>query len=214
MTSQFASRLSFALLGAITVVGCATVPSAPVIETVKLQTEDQPPGEVSLFAGSYDQASLFSLAIGFEPVGKDLGPPRWVGWTVKLGDYCRDRPSWVQSVVIGPSGQVWHGYRVGVPAGRIRAQDWSSGADAASGPGAVPTPGLLDAVAAGGRFTFALEDDEGQRWNEVVVDTLEPAEREKLFRAAPPPPPPVPGQGMLVVGTPPSAPAGYQSCDS
>jgi len=177
-----------------------------------MRTEGQPPGEVSLFAGSYDEASLFSLAIGFKPEGKDLGPPRWMGWTVKFGDYCRDRPSWVQSVVNGPSGQVWRGYRVSVPAGRIRAQDWSSGADAASGPGAVPTPGLLDAVAAGGRFTFALEDDEGQRWNEVVVDTLDPAEREKLFRAAPPPPAPVPGQGMLVVRELPRPTAQPQAC--
>jgi len=68
-----------------------------------------------------------------------------------------------------------------VPAGPDRHQDWSSGSSAAEGPDAVATPGLLEAVTAGGRFTIALEDDEGHRWHAQEIDTLSPADRERRF---------------------------------
>lgn len=43
--------------------------------------------------------------------------------------------------------------------------------------------GLMEAVAAGGRFSLALEDDEGRRWHGVDMDTLTPTERQRLFAA-------------------------------
>ena len=212
MTPSFPPRLFYPLVAAIAVIGCAATSAAQTVHEVRMRTAGQPAGEVSLEAGGSGGPALFSLSIGFKPEGGELGAPRWVGWTVDFGGYCRDRESWVQSVVTGPSGQVWRGYRVAVPAGRIRAQDWSSGSDKANGPGAVATPGLLDAITAGGRFTLALEDDEGQRWNEAVVETFSPAERAEMFRAAPPPPPPVPGQGVLLVQSVPEPTAPPQGC--
>lgn len=140
-----------------------------------------------LMAGDHSPNSRFSFVVWFggEADSDDVeaGEPHSVGWTVKFGEYCRDRPSWIQAVLVGPSGEVWRGFRVAVPAGPDRVQDWSTGSTGAYGPGAMATPGLLEAMAEGGRFTLALEDDEGQRWNEVLIDTLTPTQRERLFAA-------------------------------
>lgn len=151
------------------------------LELVRAEGQAPRLGDVSVFAGGYEDDSPFAFSIYFEPEGQTLGKPHSVSWTVKLGDYCKDRPSWVQSVILGPDGQVWKGFRTMVPAGPDRHQDWSSGSSAAEGPDAVATPGLLAAVTAGGRFTIALEDDEGHRWHAQQIDTLSPARRERGF---------------------------------
>ena len=108
MTPSF-SRLFFPLAATIAVIGCASASTAQTIHEVRMRTAGQPAGEVSLEAGGSGGPALFSLSIGFKPEGNELGAPRWVGWTVDFGNYCRDRESWVQSVMIGPSGQVWRG---------------------------------------------------------------------------------------------------------
>lgn len=178
-------RLISIILGAGILTSCATSPvskQSMLLETVRLDRQD---GKPALKAGNHTIESKFVFVIGYTKAGSTLGPPTDVSWTVRLGDYCRDRPSWVESVVIGPAGETWRGYRVFVPAGPNRRQDWSSGADGADEYGGPSTPGLLDAVESGGRFVLALEDDAGHRHNAVVIDTLTPPQREALFLAAP-----------------------------
>lgn len=176
--------LPFALLALSACAGGPSVHQATMPLEI-FRDAGNPPrmGEAVLRAGNAGEGSLFSLSVFFDSDGAELGAPLSVGWTVKLGNYCQDRDSWVQSVMIGPTGQVWRGFRTSVPAGPDRSQDWSTGSTGARGPGAVATPGLLDAMAAGGRFVLALEDDTGQRWNEAAIDTLTRARREQLFAA-------------------------------
>ncbi len=171
-------------------------------ETVRLE----PTGELSLRAGDYVDASGFQFAIGFENDAADLSTPNSVGWSIGFRNYCRNRDSWVQSVIEGPSGEVWRGYRVLVPAGPNHPQHWSSGSNEAHAYGGPATPGLLEAIAKGGRFILAVEDDEGQRWNAVAIDTLTPAARNRLFAAQPASAPPRETR-MLVVAEAPPAPA-------
>lgn len=163
--------------------GCGSIPAAgdraARLETVRLEGPD----ELALRVGHYRDNSPVQFAIFFGDAGEDLGAPTGVGWTVRFENYCRDRVSWVQSVLTGPSGQVWRGYRAVVPAGPDRVQDWSSGGDGMEQYGGPPTIGLMEAVAAGGRFSLALEDDEGRRWHAVDMDTLTPPERQRLFAA-------------------------------
>lgn len=182
-------RTCSSMLAALALTSCATTledaPSIP-LESVRVEQEvARVDGEARtvdvLMAGDYSPDRRFSFVLRLDDNGPDLGEPRSVTWTMKFGAYCRNRPSWVQSVLTGPSGQVWRGYRVAVPPGPDRSQDWSSGANDANGPGAVATPGLLEAMAGGGRFILALEDDEGQRWNAVTIDTLSPEERQDLL---------------------------------
>lgn len=151
-------------------------------ETARLE---QYYGVIAVRAGTYADETGFTFNILYANVADELGQPTDVVWTVKFADYCRNRTSWVQSVVIGPSGDAWYGYRVMVPAGPTRDQDWSSGGNDAEQFGGPATPGLLEAVAQGGRFTLALEDDTGQRHNPIVIDTHTPAQREALFNALP-----------------------------
>lgn len=161
--------------------GCGSVAAtsdiAPRLETVHFEGPD----ELALRVGHYRQNSPIQFAIFYADAGEDLGAPTGVGWTILFEDYCRNRDSWVQSVLIGPSGQVWRGYRVPVPAGSDRVQNWSSGGDGMEEFGGPSTMGLMDAVAAGGQFSLALEDDEGRRWKAVDIETLTPPERERLF---------------------------------
>lgn len=185
-------RSAMFAIATLALTGCTTVASGqdarPPAETVRVE---QQLGRINgqlrpihmLVAGRYASDAPFVLAIRVDDEGDDLGKVSSVGWTVKFGEYCRSRPSWVQSVLVGPTGRVWRGYRVAVPAGPDRGQDWSSGSTGANGPGAVATPGLLEAMDQGGRFAIALEDDEGQRWNEATIETLTRDDREALFAA-------------------------------
>ena len=215
-------RLSLCVMVTLALVGCATAPheqGAPAhVEIVRVEQElGRVGGQLRqidvLKAGQDERHAPFSFTIRFDGEGDELGEVISVGWTVKFDEYCRSRPSWVQAVLVGPTGQVWRGYRVGVPAGRDRGQYWSTGSTGANGPGAVATPGLLEAMDQGGRFTIALEDDEGQRWNEEIIDTLTRADREALFaaerarRAAQPTEDSDTSSGLLpVVALPPFAP--------
>lgn len=170
------------LLAALAVSACAG--AGPQVFEARmplkiLRDEGQPPrmGEAALQAGGSNESDPFSFSIWFNSDGEALGDPRSAGWSVKFGEYCRDRPSWVESVLIAPSGQIRPGFRVSVPAGPDRGQDWSSGyVDDTE-------PGMLEALDIGGRFTLALRDDEGQLWHAVVIDTFSPARRERLFAA-------------------------------
>ena len=192
------------LLFAITAVvlsSCATLPGPSGqrmrTETVRLE----PTGELSLKAGGEVDSEGFDFAIGFENDAADLSTPNSVTWSIGFRNYCRNRDSWVQSVVEGPSGQVWRGYRVFVPAGPDHRQYWSSGGHGADAYGGPSTPGLLEAATQGGRFILAIEDDEGQRWNAVAIDTLTPAKRNRLFAAKPASAPRE--TRMLVIASPP-----------
>lgn len=195
------------LVAALALSACAPVTKVHEarlpLEVLRREGEAPRMGEVILRAGGYEEAAPFSFNVWFHSDGASLGKPRAVGWGVKFGDYCRDKDGWVQSVLVGPSGQVWRGFAVVAPAGPDRLQDWSSGY--------LESQDLLDAIAAGGRFTLALEDDEGGRWNEAVIDTLSLAHRERLFAAnlrdlaAADPAMPVRGQTMLTVGETPRA---------
>lgn len=150
-------------------------------ETVRLE----PTGDLSLRAGDYVDASGFDFEIGFDEEASDLSEPDSITWSIGFRNYCRNRNSWVQSILVGPSGQVWRGYRVFVPAGPNHPQHWSSGGNGTDAYGGPATPGILEAAAEGGRFILAIEDDEGQRWNAVTIDTLTPSERNRLFAAQP-----------------------------
>jgi len=174
------------LFAALTV--CACAPATGVVRgTMPLKVvgdEGQPPrmGEARLEIGGYADEDAFQLSIAFDNDETTLGKPKAVSWQMKFGSYCRDQPSLIRSVLIGPSGQIWSVHRVFVPAGPDRLQDWSSGAFGVSDSGP-ETQALLDAVAVGGRFTLALQDDDGQLWNRAVIDTLTPRQRERLFAA-------------------------------
>jgi len=146
--------------------------------------EGQPPrmGEARVEIGGITDKDAFQLSIAFDNDETALGKPKSVSWQMKFGAYCRNQPSWIRSVLIGPSGQIWSVQRVFVPAGPDRQQDWSSGGFG-GGYGGPDTQALLDAVAVGGRFTLALQDDDGALWNRAVIDTLTPRQRERLFAA-------------------------------
>jgi hypothetical protein len=177
------------------------------VETVRLE----PTGELSLRAGDYVAVSGFSFDIGFENDAADLSAPNSVTWSIGFRNYCRNRDSWVQSIVVGPSGQVWRGYRVYVPAGPQHPQHWSSGGNGSYAYGGPATPGLLEAAAQGGRFILAVEDDEGQRWNSVAIETLTPTARNQLF-AAQPASEPRETEMLVAASAPPVASESSRSC--
>lgn len=196
--------------------GCATTgPGADQtpVETVRVEGQ----GYVILQAGSDRLEAPFSLIIYQDRAGELLGPPTAAGWSLHLQDYCRDRDSWVQSVLIGPAGEVWRGDRVAVPAGPDRIVNWSIGGLGSQTFGAPPTPGLVEALAEGGRFTLVLEDDTGQRWRPIIIDTLTQAEREGLYAAfvasrQDPAPNPYEGVPMVLVTEPVLEPMPERSC--
>lgn len=163
-------------------------PDAPVVEARMplnlVREEGEPPrmGDVRVEAGGAGDGDLFMLSLYFEDDGETLGKLRSVSWQMRFGDYCQDRPSSLQSILIGPSGQVWRVRRIPVPAGPDRAQDWSSGGFG-GGYGGPDTDALLEAATKGGRFTLALQDDEGRLWHEVAIDTPTPARRQQMFAA-------------------------------
>lgn len=174
-------RSSLFAVAALLLSSCSTLPDSmaePVrAETVRLA----PTGDLSLRAGGTVDVEGFGFDIWFANDATDLSTPGSVTWSIGFRNYCRDRDSWVESVVEGPDGQVWRGYRVFVPAGPDHPQHWSSGGSGADEFGGPATPGLLAAIARGGRFVLAVEDDEGRRWNAVAVDTLTVAERNRLL---------------------------------
>lgn len=179
-------RVLYPLFIALVVCGCAAGPRA-VRATMPLEiwrAEGDAPRmrPARVVVGSTESGAPFQLTIRFDSDDLTLGKVSSVTWQMSLEGYCRDKPTMVRSVLIGPSGQVWPVGQVFVPAGPDRGQNWSSGgfADNYGRPG---TQELLDAVSAGGRFTLAIEDDEGQLWNPSLIDTLTPAQRHRLFAA-------------------------------
>lgn len=168
-----------AALFALCILALVSPAVAQTVEPVRIERS----GGIFLTAGDIEEDSPFVFSLDFEDAGATLGQPTGVTWTMRFGAYCRDRPSWLQTVVVGPDGQVWRGYRVPVPPGPDRAQDWSSGGNGADRYGGPATPGIVEAMAQGGRVTLALEDDRGERWNAVTIDTLSPADRESLYQA-------------------------------
>ena len=216
-------RVFLPLLATLTLSACAATPGVYTarMPVEILRSDGEPPrmGDVVLRAGGYAETMPFSLDVWFRSDGEALGAPRQVSWQVRYDDYCRDRPSWIQAVLIGPSGEVWRGWRTGVPAGPDRPDNVTSGTTGATGPRAVATPGLLEAMALGGRFIVAIEDDEGHRSNEEVIDTLTPAARTRLFNAnreavrKADPAMPVQGRQMLMmVGPAPYSPPPLRPC--
>lgn len=156
--------------------GAVAVPQAA---DVRISREGLAEGKLALEAGGTEAHDPFDITFDFKSDGDALGRPVGVGLQLLFGAYCRDRDSWVEAVLIAPSGQRWPAHRVSVPPGPDRLQDWSSGY--------LDDPALIDAVEAGGRFTLALQDDEGRLWNAVEIDTLSPAQRQQLLVASRPP---------------------------
>lgn len=184
------------LLAGLTLSACAAsapavggAASVPVVERARmpldvLRAEGQAPrlGQITLVAGDWDDEAPHWFAVHFATDGRRLSPPAVVIWSVDLSVYCRDRPSKVHSILIGPSGQIWRAPEVAVPAGPDRPELFSIGSTRPYWE-QTPATGLLEAVANGGRFTVALEDDEGRRWHETEIDALTPREWQRLFDA-------------------------------
>ncbi len=198
-------------VSAVVLSACSTLPGPAdgPMQTATVRLE--PTGELSLRAGDYVDVSGFDFSIGFENDAKDLSAPDSVTWSIGFKNYCRNRDSWVQSVVIGPSGQVWRGYRVFVPAGPEHRQYWSSGGNGAEAYGGPATPGIVEAAAQGGRFILAVEDDEGRRFNSFAIDTRTPAARNRLFAAQPASGPRKP-QMLVTAEAPPPPPQSSRTC--
>ena len=202
--------LLFAII-ALVLPSCSTQPRRAEEQMRTEIVRLEPKGELSLRAGDYVDVSGFSFDIGFENDAADLSTPTSASWSIGFRNYCRNRDSWVQSVVVGPSGQVWRGYRVFVPAGPEHPQHWSSGgsgSDAYGGPG---TPGLLEAASQGGLFVLAVEDDAGRRWNSVAIETLTPKARNELLVAHPSSEPRKTTM-LVAVPAPPVAAGSRRSC--
>lgn len=200
-------RLLLLAVSAFVLSSCAT-PSDTAVEPVRTETVRlEPKGDLSLMAGSYADATGFAFNIWFENDAADLSTPKSVTWTAIFNNYCRNRDSWIQSVILGPDGQVWRGYRTFVPAGPVHRQNWSSGGSGADEFGGPATPGLMEAIARGGVFTLAAEDDTGKRWNAVAIDTLTPEGRNRLFAAQPASAPRQTEMLAVVDGRPPAAAA-------
>lgn len=133
-------------------------------------------GLVVVQAGDIDGPIAFRMR--YDDSTEDLGPPAWATWLMVVGNaYCRDQPTWVETVLTGPSGQTWRSPRHGVPAGLHSPVKVFGFGDADD------HPGLFEAFALGGRFMLTLENSEGERLNETVIETLDSAERERLFVA-------------------------------
>lgn len=172
--------LTFAAL-ALSLSPGAGARAAPPVVDVRMSFESlAAEGKVALEAGDTGKTDPFDIFFDFESEGEALGRPVGVGLQLRFGAYCRVRDSWVEAVLIAPSGQRWPAHRVSVPPGPERLQDWSSGY--------LDDPALIEAVEAGGKFTLALQDDEGQLWNAVVIDTLSSAQRRQLLVASRTPP--------------------------
>lgn len=126
----------------------------------------------ALIAGEF--RGPFLLLLSFDEDENALGPPVRVLAGVGLGDYCQNEDSGVRAVLIRDStGQVWSGHRLTVRAGPGGNRRWADGI--------VAQPDLLAALADGGAFTLALQDDEGRLWNAVTIDTLSSRQRERLY---------------------------------
>lgn len=170
---------------ALALSACSTLPDTAA-EPIRTETvRIDPTGDLALRAGGTVDIEGFGFEIWFENDAADLSAPRSVTWSIGFRNYCRNRDSWLQSVILGPDGQVWRGYRTFVPAGPDHPQHWSSGGSGADEYGGPSTPGLLEAAARGGRFILAAEDDEGRRWNAVAIETLTPTQRNQLFAKQP-----------------------------
>jgi hypothetical protein len=127
-----------------------------------------------LIAGEY--GGPFFLLLGFDQDNTALGPLDNVFVRVALGDYCQNEDSGVRAVLISDStGQIWSGHRLTVRAGPVQNPRWAEGF--------AKQPDLLAALADGGAFTLALQDDQGRLWNAVTIDTLSSARREQLYAA-------------------------------
>lgn len=178
-------RLLLLAVTALVLSSCATPPE-PAGEAIRTETVRlEPTGDLALQAGGYVDVTGFAFHIWFDNDATDLSTPESVTWGITFKNYCRNRDSWIQSVILGPDGQVWRGYRVFVPAGPNHPQYWSSGGSGADEFGGPSTPGLMEAIARGGRFILAAEDDTGRRWNSVAIDTLTPEARNQLAAAQP-----------------------------
>lgn len=160
----------------------AQAQTAPLRADTELSRVNGEPVTVYVLkAGEERRESPFSFTIRYDGQGEELGKVVSVGWTVNFDDYCRDKHTWVQSILEGPEGQIWRGYMVGVPAGPDRTQYWSSGSTGARAPGAFPTPGLLEAMEQGGIFKVAYVNGEGGRWDLATIDTLDRERRAALI---------------------------------
>lgn len=178
-------RLLLRAVTALALSACSTLPQT-VAEPLRTETvRIDATGDLSLKAGGYVDVAGFAFDIWFDNDATDLSTPTLVTWGIIFKNYCRNRDSWVQSVIEGPDGQVWRGYRVFVPAGPDHPQYWSSGGNEADQYGGPSTPGLMEAINRGGRVILAVEDDQGRRFNAVAIDTLTPETRDQLLAAQP-----------------------------
>lgn len=179
-------RVLYPVLLALLLYGCATAPQA-VRGTMPLgilRAEGELPRmrPARLEAAGNEAGASFYFTVLFDGDDKTLGKASSVSWQISLEGYCRDKPTLVRSVLIGPSGRVWQAGQVFVPAGPDRSEGWSRG-EFSYDNGVPGAPEVLEAVTAGGRFTLAIQDEDGQLWSPSLIDTLTPAQRLRLFAA-------------------------------
>lgn len=179
-------RVLYPLFLALLLCGCATGPQAVRVTMPLgiLRTEGEAPRmrPARLEAAGNQAGAHFYFTVLFDGDDKTLGKASAVSWRASLEGYCRDKPTLVRSMLIGPSGQVWRAGQVFVPAGPDRSEGWSRG-DFSYDNGVPGASEVLEAVSAGGRFTLAIQDEDGQLWNPSIIDSLTPAQRLRLFSA-------------------------------
>lgn len=153
-----------ALLTASTAV--AQEPAAELEATLRPAIQRLDTGRIALgppYVSAGDREGPVWLNVTLSRSDEEIGEPYRASWHVSLGDWCPAEETVVSPVLTAPSGQSWSGHGRLAPAGGFHPDERTrlfGGSD---------DPDLMAALDAGGRFTLALEDEKGRRWNEVAI---------------------------------------------
>lgn len=131
-------------------------------------------GPPVVVAGKFEDAAW--LQVNLTNLDGEVGAPNHVSWHMSVTDWCAARDSSVSTVLTDPSGRQWRDGELRVPAGGVHP------GEAHRVFGRSEDPDLLALLDTGGRFTLALEDDQGQRINEVAIQIPGPAARRRMHR--------------------------------
>ncbi len=131
-------------------------------------------GPPVVVAGSFEDSAW--LLVNLTNLDGEIGAPSRVSWHLSVTDWRPARDSSVSSVLTDPSGRRWTSDDLRVPEGGVHA------GEAHRVFGRSEDPDLLALLDAGGRFTLTLEDDQGRRVNEVVIQIPDAAARRRIHR--------------------------------